>query len=193
MYLSIREAVVACAPDALYHLAALPHVGESWADPTRSFRVNVSDGKLTLTLDDLGGGDPNAVINVLEVAADGGRKLDFGTGSSPVQAGYTRVAENLAYNANRGYGWLSGTRASRDRGGANALNRDFNFTTLATFVAALSILACALASASAARLPTCSSIRRTSFLYGVQNASRMLIGFETILVTVASQSLPLRS
>ena len=37
---AIRDAVTVYQPDALYHLAALPHVGESWADPTRSFRVN---------------------------------------------------------------------------------------------------------------------------------------------------------
>jgi GDP-4-dehydro-6-deoxy-D-mannose reductase len=37
---AIKAAVSAFAPDVLYHLAALPHVGESWADPTTSFRVN---------------------------------------------------------------------------------------------------------------------------------------------------------
>ena len=43
-------------------------------------------------------------------------------------------------------------------------------------------------SAAAARLVTLSSIALTSFLYGDQNASRMLIGFVTIFVIVASQS-----
>jgi len=37
---AMRDATVAFGPDALYHLAGLPHVGESWADPTGSFRVN---------------------------------------------------------------------------------------------------------------------------------------------------------
>ena len=37
---ALRAAVTGFGPDAVYHLAALPHVGESWADPTASFRVN---------------------------------------------------------------------------------------------------------------------------------------------------------
>jgi GDP-4-dehydro-6-deoxy-D-mannose reductase len=37
---AVTRAVTASAPDVLYHLAALPHVGDSWADPTGSFRVN---------------------------------------------------------------------------------------------------------------------------------------------------------
>jgi hypothetical protein len=47
-------------------------------------------------------------------------------------------------------------------------------------------LALASASAAAARLAICSSIIRTSFLYGDQKACRMLIGLEMILVIVAS-------
>ena len=43
-------------------------------------------------------------------------------------------------------------------------------------------------SAAAARFATCSSIARTTFLYGAQNASRRLIGFSMILVIVACQS-----
>jgi len=35
---ALREA----APDAVYHLAALAHVGESWADPRRTFAVNAT-------------------------------------------------------------------------------------------------------------------------------------------------------
>jgi GDP-4-dehydro-6-deoxy-D-mannose reductase len=37
---AVREAVIAAAPDALYHLAALTHVGRSWDDPGEVFRVN---------------------------------------------------------------------------------------------------------------------------------------------------------
>jgi GDP-4-dehydro-6-deoxy-D-mannose reductase len=37
---AVTRAVAASEPDVVYHLAALPHVGESWADPTASFRVN---------------------------------------------------------------------------------------------------------------------------------------------------------
>jgi GDP-4-dehydro-6-deoxy-D-mannose reductase len=37
---AVREAVTAAGPDALYHLAALTHVGRSWSDPGEVFRVN---------------------------------------------------------------------------------------------------------------------------------------------------------
>ena len=39
-----------------------------------------------------------------------------------------------AYSPARGFGWLSGTIASRDRGGPDDLLRDFCFTPLGTFV-----------------------------------------------------------
>jgi GDP-4-dehydro-6-deoxy-D-mannose reductase len=37
---AVRGAVVAVAPDAVYHLAARANVGTSWADPTDVFEVN---------------------------------------------------------------------------------------------------------------------------------------------------------
>jgi len=37
---AVREAVVAAEPDALYHLAALANVGDSWGDPEDVFQVN---------------------------------------------------------------------------------------------------------------------------------------------------------
>lgn len=37
---AISKAVVDARPDAIYHLAALAHVGESWANPARTFDVN---------------------------------------------------------------------------------------------------------------------------------------------------------
>jgi len=37
----VRRHLGASAPDAIYHLAALTHVGESWADPVGFTRVNV--------------------------------------------------------------------------------------------------------------------------------------------------------
>ncbi len=100
---------------------------------TPAFRVTVADGRLTVLLDDLGGSDPNVVIDALVVVGASPRRLDFGAAASPVQAGYTRVSETSTYSSSRGHGWLSGTVGSRDRSGANALTRDFNFTALATF------------------------------------------------------------
>lgn len=49
------------------------------------------------------------------------------------------------------------------------------------------------ASDAAARLAICSSIARTTFLYGDQNAWRRLIGLDKIFVIVASKSRPVRS
>jgi GDP-4-dehydro-6-deoxy-D-mannose reductase len=37
---SIRDAVTSAAPDVVYHLAGLAHVGRSWDDPLRTFQVN---------------------------------------------------------------------------------------------------------------------------------------------------------
>jgi GDP-4-dehydro-6-deoxy-D-mannose reductase len=37
---AITKAVLDAKPDAIYHLAALAHVGESWANPARTFDVN---------------------------------------------------------------------------------------------------------------------------------------------------------
>jgi fibronectin type 3 domain-containing protein len=61
-------------------------------------------------------------------------QYDFGTASSPIQTGYTRVTHTTTYNASRGYGWQSGSIDSRDRGNGSALDRDLNFTRNGTFV-----------------------------------------------------------
>jgi GDP-4-dehydro-6-deoxy-D-mannose reductase len=38
---AVRRVMADVAPDAVYHLAAMTHVGESWDDPSRVLRVNV--------------------------------------------------------------------------------------------------------------------------------------------------------
>jgi len=38
---AVSAAVLAAKPDAIYHLAALAHVGDSWRDPSRVLAVNV--------------------------------------------------------------------------------------------------------------------------------------------------------
>lgn len=51
-------------------------------------------------------------------------KFDFGTATSPVEPGYTRVSGDTVYSASTGYGWASPVGA-RDRGGApDDLRRD---------------------------------------------------------------------
>ncbi len=37
---AVTKAIVDAQPEAIYHLAALAHVGESWANPARTFDVN---------------------------------------------------------------------------------------------------------------------------------------------------------
>lgn len=61
---------------------------------------------------------------------------DFGTASSPVATGATRVVHTTSYSAAQGFGWTSGSINSRDRGAShgNDVERDFNFTSLGTFV-----------------------------------------------------------
>ena len=53
-------------------------------------------------------------------------KYDFGTATSPVQAGYTQVTETTKYSTSQKYGWQSGTIGSRDRAIGSNLDRDFN-------------------------------------------------------------------
>ena len=100
---------------------------------TRSYTATVSDGQLTLQLKDLGGSDGNTVIDGLDIAPAEVMRWDFGTSTSPVGTGYTRVSEAIKYSTALGYGWQSGTIASRDRGVGDELTRDFNFTSNGTF------------------------------------------------------------
>src|SRR5579875_1417805 len=37
---AVKESVTTCAPDVIYHLAGLAHVGRSWEDPGLTFKVN---------------------------------------------------------------------------------------------------------------------------------------------------------
>jgi immune inhibitor A len=104
---------------------------------TRVYRVTVADGRLTVLLDDLGGADPNVVINGLEISAAHDGRFDFGTSGSPVESRYTRVASTARFAAGGGFGWLPATVESRDRGAGTALARDFNFTPLGVFLADL--------------------------------------------------------
>ncbi len=100
---------------------------------TLTYDVSVTDGQLTLLLDDLGGSDPNVVINALIALRMPGIWLDLGTAGSPVEGGWTRVTPASLYTPAAGAGWLGGTVQARDRGVGSALLRDFNFTRRAYF------------------------------------------------------------
>ncbi|MGO4108546.1 rhamnogalacturonan lyase family protein [Paenibacillus sp. YAF4_2] len=64
------------------------------------------------------------------------KKFDFGTASSPVKDGYTKVHESLLYTAETGYG-LKQAVASRNRSGGDELTNDFILGTAYTFLADL--------------------------------------------------------
>jgi fibronectin type 3 domain-containing protein len=103
----------------------------------RVYRVTVADGQLNVRIADLGGADPNAVINGLEIFAADSLKVDFGTPGSPVAAGYRRASEATAFAAPVWCGWSAGKISSRDRGIGSDLLRDFAVTTDGTFSCAL--------------------------------------------------------
>jgi subtilisin family serine protease/fibronectin type 3 domain-containing protein/methionine-rich copper-binding protein CopC len=60
-------------------------------------------------------------------------RYDFGTATSPVAKGYTRVTYADRYTSALGYGWQSGLVSSLDRGVGSDLTRDFNYAGTATF------------------------------------------------------------
>jgi len=93
----------------------------------------VVDNRIDVLLDDLGGSDVNVVLNAVEIGPPPLLKFDFGTSSSPVEEGFLQVANTTAYSATRGFGWLAGSIASRDRGTGTDLDRDLNFTRDGTF------------------------------------------------------------
>lgn len=101
---------------------------------TRVYRTAVADSRLTVLLDDLGGADANVVVNGLEVWPAAATRFDFGTDTSPVEAGYARVTAAAAYSPWLGHGWLLGARDARDRGRGSALTRDLVFSPFAVFL-----------------------------------------------------------
>ncbi len=103
----------------------------------RVFRVAVIDGRLTVRIADLGGADPNAVVNGLEIVPADPLHVDFGTAGSPVAAGYRRVSEVTGFKAPAWCGWSAGKIGSRDRTSGSDLLRDFDVTQDGTFSCAV--------------------------------------------------------
>lgn len=68
-----------------------------------------------------------------EAAAPSGGKFDFGSDTSPVAPGYTRVSHTTLYDPTRGYG-LDKTVNQRDRGTADPLLRDFVLASNYSFI-----------------------------------------------------------
>jgi fibronectin type 3 domain-containing protein len=93
-----------------------------------AFETAVTDGELTVWLNDEGGSDPNVVINALVIEPVLPVMVDLGTATSPLAAGYTRGTHSSPYSPGAGFGWLGGILQSRDRGTADPLRRDLVFT-----------------------------------------------------------------
>jgi GDP-4-dehydro-6-deoxy-D-mannose reductase len=60
--IALLEAVTAAAPDAIYHLAALTHVGDSWKDPLQVLQVNVIGTAALLAAARQCGTDPRVLV-----------------------------------------------------------------------------------------------------------------------------------
>jgi GDP-4-dehydro-6-deoxy-D-mannose reductase len=59
---ALLGAVSAAAPDAIYHLAAMTHVGQSWEEPLRVFGVNVLGTGALLAAARECGSDPTVLV-----------------------------------------------------------------------------------------------------------------------------------
>jgi fibronectin type 3 domain-containing protein len=99
-----------------------------------TFTTTVTDGQLNVRILDDGGSDGNWVLNALTIEGapppPTEASFDFGTGSSPVEAGYIQVTEYTLYSGASGYGWVSTSGlSSRDRGVPDDLRSDFVFSS----------------------------------------------------------------
>ncbi|MGH9020791.1 MAG: GDP-mannose 4,6-dehydratase [Acidimicrobiales bacterium] len=105
---AVAHAIVAARPDAIYHLAALSHVGDSWREPAEVARVNV--GGTRHVLDAAARRAPDALLlvvssaDVFGVVSEDDLPLDEGHATAPVSpyGQSKRDAELLAGEAARG-------------------------------------------------------------------------------------------
>ena len=94
---ALLAAMSAAAPDAIYHLAALTHVGQSWEEPLRVLEVNVIGHRR-------GAGRGPAVRHRPPGAGDQlGRGLRRGhrPGAAPAERGLARPPRSRPYAASK--------------------------------------------------------------------------------------------
>jgi len=107
---AVRRVVADVVPDAIYHLAAMTHVGDSWDDPSRVLRVNVlGTAEILAAGRTLTAGPRVLVVSSAEVygVVDPGRlPLGEDTPTAPASpyAASKLAAEEVALQAWRGYG-----------------------------------------------------------------------------------------
>lgn len=107
---AVRDVVADVRPDAVYHLAAMTHVGESWENPSQVLRVNVLGTAEILAAARSAPASPRVlVVSSAEVyGVVGPAQLPLGedTPSAPASpyAASKLAAEVVALQAWRGYG-----------------------------------------------------------------------------------------
>jgi GDP-4-dehydro-6-deoxy-D-mannose reductase len=107
---AVRRVMADVAPEAVYHLAAMTHVGESWDNPGQVLRVNVlGTAEILAAARSIGNSARVLVISSAEVygvVTPAQLPLDEGTPSEPASpyAASKLAAEVVALQACRGYG-----------------------------------------------------------------------------------------
>jgi GDP-4-dehydro-6-deoxy-D-mannose reductase len=107
---ALRKVVTEAAPEAIYHLAALTHVGESWDNPSQVLRVNViGTAELLAAARALARAPTVLVVSSAEVygvVTPEQLPLDEATPTAPATpyAASKLAAEAVALQAWRGYG-----------------------------------------------------------------------------------------
>jgi GDP-4-dehydro-6-deoxy-D-mannose reductase len=107
---ALRKVVTEAAPEAIYHLAALTHVGESWDNPSQVLRVNViGTAELLAAARALARAPTVLVVSSAEVygvVTPDQLPLDEATPTAPATpyAASKLAAEAVALQAWRGYG-----------------------------------------------------------------------------------------
>ena len=107
---AVRRVMADVVPDAVYHLAAMTHVGESWDDPSRVLRVNVLGTAEVLAAARTLPGSPRVLVvssaEVYGVVTRDQLPLGEGTPTAPASpyAASKLAAEAVALQAWRGFG-----------------------------------------------------------------------------------------
>jgi GDP-4-dehydro-6-deoxy-D-mannose reductase len=107
---ALRKVVTDAAPEAIYHLAALTHVGESWDNPSQVLRVNVIGTAELLAAARALARPPTVLVvssaEVYGVVTPEQLPLDEATPTAPATpyAASKLAAEAVALQAWRGYG-----------------------------------------------------------------------------------------
>jgi FG-GAP-like repeat/Bacterial Ig-like domain len=100
---------------------------------TKTYMVNVTGGQLTVEIVGQAGANSIARINGLSIVSLDTQRYNFGTASSPVANGYTKITDQVTYSASQGYGWSAGTISSTNEGTGDLVRGAFNSTTDGTF------------------------------------------------------------